>query len=297
MLGDGHLGRKGDGANAHLIEGRSTKDEPYLQYHFDMFSELLTYKIRNRGLTYSKFVDPITNYPMEAGYHTRSFQCLTPFHNRWYPKNAAGKYVKIIPNDLKLNSEIISTWFCDDGSICTWKLPYRFKIELAVNCFTLDEVMFLIELLEDRYNEKFRLKTLAYRTPTQYNIRAYDAAARPMIEDMDKAFPQGMNRKRLWDNPATRFYINPPPKQISKVEGVKIRKIQTIKFLSERDNFTIKEFSNYLDFNIVRYGNLYKYIKEYFDKGFLIKERVPAEDNRWQIIITNEGKDFFKGQK
>lgn len=57
--------------------------------------------------------------------------------------------------------------------------------------FTKDENIFLIDLLKDRYCEKFSL----VKDGTKFTIRANTKAASVIIDDLKEEFPPGMQRK------------------------------------------------------------------------------------------------------
>lgn len=296
MLGDGCLYKQRSNGNPNLIIGRGITDEGYLKYHSRIFGNLLTEKyINNGGITYVERFDKRTN-KIQSGCRltTRALPCLLPIYDRWYPNGN-----KIVPKDVNLTSETIATWFCDDASICSWKLSYRFLIEISTCGFTKDEVLFLITLLKNRYDEDFSLKSLNRKRKTYYSIRAYDRAARPMIKDMDPYFPQGMARKRLWDNPITRFYINQPQKQNSRINDIANRKKNIITFLSENDNFLMSDLNKCLGFRAkgINYNGIYTYLNQYIENEYVLLSREPAEDNRWFVRITKEGRKYFEELK
>lgn len=188
LLGDGYL-RKNDSGNrnrnAFLSVLRSLKDKAYSQYHVDILKDHITAS----GLKESSVFDKRTNkFYHRCTFSTKSSLYLTTLHAKWYQN---GK--KVIPKDLQLNSEIIATWFADDGYIEKSKNNY-FRISLYTNGFSKEDVYFLRDLLQKRYNKKIIVR----RIKTYYTLFLSDYAARKMIKDMSPVFPKGMGRKELW---------------------------------------------------------------------------------------------------
>jgi hypothetical protein len=189
MLGDGSMCFSGK--NAGLSVGRSTEDIKYLKYHAEIFSKFLT----DLGIYDYSYLETRDN--RNEIYHKSSFNLsaneeLLNFYNRWYPNGT-----KIVPKDLKLNSEIIATWFADDGNIEKSDGGY-FRIRLATHGFKKEDTEWLAEQLSQRYsNKKVRVEKVSNKDD-QYTITLNDYVARDMIKDMIPFFPEGMERKMIW---------------------------------------------------------------------------------------------------
>jgi biotin operon repressor len=110
---------------------------------------------------------------------------------------------------------VVAVWFYDDGNINQKKhYPNLLEITLATNSFTYEEVMFLKELLSNRYNEQFRIDTVKSRQgknkgQLQFTIRAGNSATRTIAKDIEQANVLGMTRKSdRWNDPLVHLYDN-----------------------------------------------------------------------------------------
>jgi hypothetical protein len=277
MLGDGHLRKEENNHNAALNIERSQKDYQYLEWEANIINNMLT----KAGVTKRDRYDERTNKIYHScSFITRSLIVLNSFHNEWYINK-----IKVVPNNLRLNSEIIAIWFCDDGWIDTSSSINRFEIGLATNSFSKDEVYFLQSLLNDRYNEYF---TVSCRTDTeknQYVIHGSDSASRALISDIDSVFPEGMQRKRLWDNPDTCFYHNAPIKRKSHYISSNERKSKVDSFINSHSEFYLTELAEYLEWSFTRKNgktewdtqNVKRYLKYYINNNILIED--PYKNN------------------
>lgn len=78
---------------------------------------------------------------------------FTQLEKQWYARdvngerlyNAKGEKVKLIPNNLTLTPLIVAVWYCDDG----FNQPKYKYSGLCTNCFTFEEVYYLVELLKN----------------------------------------------------------------------------------------------------------------------------------------------------
>jgi hypothetical protein len=296
MLGDGHLGRPYK--ETYLSVGRAQKDLNYLIYQYNFFKSFCS----DNGFYSNRKTYKDGNLHLQCGFHTRYLPIFTKYHNIWYKRNEeSNRYIKIIPNDLQLNSEIIATWLCDDGYIRTLEgKKHRFQINFSTDSFTKTEVLFLCDLLSDRYNEAFVIEK---HTEKRFKIRSSsDTAARELIKDIDKSFPEGMQRKRLWDDPDARFYSNPP----TKTTGLKILKAgrdkEIINFISKNIFFKAIDLANHLGWGYIVDGKLatgrrvYAYLDNFIKDGYLNKVLKNVPRSTYFYEATEKGKLYFTEQ-
>src|SRR5713101_5202095 len=212
-----HLAINGKAINASLMIGRAVKDKDYLQYEADIFANFAAPRY-SEGVHYHCYV-PKRDTPLQEGYDfaTVASPTFTPFHKKWYKER-----IKIVPEDLELNGQIIAHWLADDGSVGYNKLPFRFEATFNTHGFTKTEVEFLASLLNKRYNEEFLVRPKHRNGKTWWIIRAYDSACRAMFTDIDPYFK--MDRKRIWDKPESRFWNDPPERQRSMTNDLARRK-------------------------------------------------------------------------
>jgi LAGLIDADG DNA endonuclease family len=286
MLGDGHLRRKKEKHNTALNIARCQADYQYLEWEAKIVDNLFAdVRIAKR-----EYCDHRTGNTYYGCYFTtRALVVLNEYHTAWY-KNK----VKIVPNDLKLNAEIIAIWFCDDGTITTSSSDNRLKMSFATNSFTKDEVYFLRDLLDDRYNETFLVSELHKKG--QYIIHCSDAAARTLIADIDPVFPQGMQRKRLWDDPKTCFYENAPPKRRSHFASSAEKRSKILEYIETHEEFYLTELGEYAGFafdrksrtgnNAIATSNIKRhYLPKLIEDGVIIE------------LGRQKGDDYRKGVK
>jgi LAGLIDADG DNA endonuclease family len=203
LLGDGHLsignknsdGTLGLGQNSRLVIVRSIKDISYLRWERDQFIEFCPPKSK---LLYSDSSEICKEFKAKSKvrFQTRSLSQFTVFRKEWYDNDG----IKIIPSSLKLTPLTIAIWLADDGSI-SYKVNGSGRVSgldmrFYTNGFSVDEVQFLIDLLQDRYNEKFNMNFITQENGNiQPIIRASTAGAIVLVRDIDFVFPKSMNRK------------------------------------------------------------------------------------------------------
>ncbi len=267
MLGDGHLRRSKSTHNTALYIKRALKDYDYLEWESKICSNLLT----NAKITKRERFDKRTEKTYySCNFITKSLNELNSYYDSWY-KNK----IKVIPNDLKLNAEIIGIWFCDDGCISSTSSK-RFRISFATNSFSKDEVYFLRDLLNARYNENFII--YKYKTVEQYIISGADSASRALICDIDPVFPEGMDRKKKW---GIEFFEEAPKKYKSYQLSAQEKKKQIIEFINSHSEFRLVELAQYMNWSFTRGNgviewdtqNCKRYLKEYIKNKILLEFR------------------------
>jgi hypothetical protein len=246
MLGDGCLRKRKENWNASLTIQRAQKDLDYLKWEAKVFENFLT----ETGIKCADRFDKRNQKIYQTCWFTSAAKSvLNPFEKCWYEsKNGSRK--KVVPNDLKLNSEIIAVWFCDDGTIGTSSSANRLKISFATNSFAKDEVIFLRDLLNDRYNEDWTISKT--NKEGQFTLHGSDSASRTLISDIDSVFPEGMQRKRLWDRPESCFYANQPKPEMSRIRSVPMRQKQVLDFLETREEFSLVDLAKEMDWKFNR---------------------------------------------
>lgn len=275
MLGDGHLVRQ---KNASLIVVRSYKDKEYIEYEAEIFKNFLAPAFQNGVKLYSHFDKRNEKTYETYRFNTSDNPSLTEYHDIWYKDK-----IKIVPNTLALTPVIIAHWIADDGHITFNKLPYRLQCDFATHSFTEEENHFLADLLQNRYHEKFKVSPSKGK---YFFIRAYDSACRTMIADIDKHFK--MDRKRLWDKPESRFYHDPPKRQVNR-KDMPINRIKTIEeVINSGLNITMKQLMAQMDHNCggtIGYKTLNEALKPYLDNGKISKEVDKFNNNTTTIRV------------
>jgi ubiquinol-cytochrome c reductase cytochrome b subunit len=143
LLGDGHLEKRSKGIGTRLIIEQTSKNVEYLMWLHKFFF--------NQGYCSSlkpKIFKRIrTNNVIYYGvkFNTYTFSSLNWLYHSFYSKERE-KHLPIFLLNYYLNPMAIAIWFMDDGS----KLGSGFKI--ATNCFKLNELKELCNLLKKNYN-------------------------------------------------------------------------------------------------------------------------------------------------
>lgn len=199
LLGDGCLSIRKDSITPRLTIRRQYLDLPYLQWQFEIFRNLCRDKAITSGEIYDKRYDKYYQY---CDLESRYIPAFKTYHQNWYPN---GK--KIVPLDLKLNNVIIAVWACDDGNFSITPNK-RLRIKLHTQGFSKEEVFFLKDLLNDRYNTNFKVQN---PKEDKFIIVGHDHQTRLLLKDIDSVFPDSMNRKSIiWRDSFANFYENEP---------------------------------------------------------------------------------------
>lgn len=160
---------------------RKQEDLEYLEWQYGFVSNLCLRPI----VLKDRFNKTTKKTHQHCSFETRYLPSLLNFRKLWYPND-----IKIVPSKLKLTKLIMQIWYCDDGSLEIMDSG-NFRIKFSTHGFTKDENMFLISLLDNRYNEKFSLVP----DGDKYTIRANVKVAPVLIKDLTDNFPPGMKRK------------------------------------------------------------------------------------------------------
>lgn len=137
LLGDGCLSLHKNSINSKFIY--SSKSKQHVEFVFNPFMNFMT----SEEIKHLKYFDKRTQKTYEQ-YRARTFAnpCFQKEKERWYKE---GK--KIIPPDLKLSPTTCLIWYLGDGSLIHSKHHRGIHIKLSTDCFTLEEVKFLCQLL------------------------------------------------------------------------------------------------------------------------------------------------------
>ena len=191
LLGDGFLESKNKHTATYRVS-RATKDNSYVDWHYNEFKNILTSPPKNIVR-----IDNRNSIPYYTTYiRSKTTVNFKDYHNKWY-KKIGDKNIKIIPfEDIKITPIMLSVWFCDDGCV---RIRGKNSIEImfATNGFSLNEVEFLVNLLQDRYKEYIYLGFDSTKKPVIYGSTY---ASILIIKEMIKDFPTGMERKMVWED-------------------------------------------------------------------------------------------------
>lgn len=296
LLGDGSVRRnltetngKTYMVNSALTLMRKAADKEYAEYSCKVLRNLLT--CDKVPLTVKDKFDKRTekNYPY-VSFNTRNLTVLNDFRSKWYDAN--GK--KIVPLDLELNAEIIAIWFCDDGCIT---IDGGIGISFATDSFSKTEVMFLISILEKRYQSPFSLGERQKPGGNSYTIDAPTHASIRIIKDIDNVMPEGMERKRIWTEDILEQYKDVPSNW--ERESTRQDNRDVIReYLSKNCDFSMADIGVSLDWWVYRTDRpkeiasrkVMEYVKPYIEQELVATNKVSRE--RF-FSITAKGKEFF----
>lgn len=182
LLGDGWISNLKYGRKSpNFGIDRKQDDLEYLKWQYEFVSSLCLRPI----ILKDKLNKTTGDIQKHCLFETRFLPSLLEFRKLWYPND-----VKIVPANLKLTKLVMQIWYCDDGSLEVFDSG-NFRLKFSTHGFSKDENMFLIYLLQDRYNEDFSLT----KDGDKYTIRANTKAAVVVIKDLEEEFPPGMERK------------------------------------------------------------------------------------------------------
>lgn len=176
LLGDGWItnlkyGRK----NPAFGVDRKQDDLGYLKWQFNCVKNLCSrsFVLKDK---YNKITNKIQKHCL---FETRFLSCLLELRKLWYPNN-----VKIVPSSLTLTRLVIQIWYCDDGSLEVFESG-SFRIKFATNGFSKDEVIFLADLLKDRYCADFSI----HKDGSNFRIVASSKTAPILMKDLANDHP------------------------------------------------------------------------------------------------------------
>lgn len=154
LLGDGWLTCHGRSKNARFNLKQSINRREYVLSIANQLQRFLVHKptevikterspkpIKVNG----KITKSTTEFLEASKFWTAASPLFTTLHEKWYPDGR-----KIVPCDLKLNSEIFSHWYVQDGS--NYANKHTKKIVLCSQGFSQNENEFLVERLRQDLN-------------------------------------------------------------------------------------------------------------------------------------------------
>ena len=144
-LGDSHLEKRKNGIGTRVIFEQSSNNVEYLMWFHNYLASRgycnnakpkLQIRIRQKGKVFYQY--RVNSY---------TFSSFNWIHEMFY-KLVDNKYIKIIPLNIEeyLTPLALAIWFMDDGS------SLGKGVRIATNCFTLEEVNFLCNVLKSKYN-------------------------------------------------------------------------------------------------------------------------------------------------
>jgi hypothetical protein len=144
-LSDTHLEKRKNGIGTRIIFEQSSNNVEYLMWFHNYLASRgycsntkpkLQIRIRQKGKVYYQY--RINSY---------TFSSFNWIHGMFY-KLIDNKYIKIVPLNIGeyLTPLALAIWFMDDGS------SLGRGARIATNCFTLEEVNFLCNVLKIKYN-------------------------------------------------------------------------------------------------------------------------------------------------
>ncbi len=186
LLGDGCLGIRKNCVSPRLTIRRQLQDIEYNRWTHSHFQEMCSPNAVTIGSTYDERYDKTYEW---SNLESRYIPAFKEYHSKWYPiKN------KIVPTDLVLDALSIAVWFSDDG--CIQSNKNRLKSVFHTQGFTTEEVYFLAESLNQRYNVHF---TVQKAPRGSFMIAGADEQTIALVKDIDSVFPESMARKSsIW---------------------------------------------------------------------------------------------------
>ena len=151
--------------NARFQFKQQLKNKEYVQFIKNILSQFSISNLKKDIQIKPIKIDNkwVYNHDVKNGFYigilfqTIAHPVFTELRNKWYQGNK-----KIIPKDLHLTWRTVAFWYADDGSNNNPKKT----ISLATNCFSKDDVLFLIKRLE----EDLSIKATINKTKNQYLI-------------------------------------------------------------------------------------------------------------------------------
>lgn len=177
-----------------LTLSRKEEDKDYLFWQFEIFKEFYGSEPKLKRCFDKRSKKEYNQYHLQ----TKSGNIFTEYYNKWYPNK-----IKIVPKDLKISPLMLLVWFLDDGSI-TNSSKNGLSLKLATDGFVENDVIFLANLLNDYFCDKFFI----YKNDSNFIIKASTLPTIKFIKEIDTILPLCMERKRTWKNFDFDYVIN-----------------------------------------------------------------------------------------
>lgn len=144
-LGDTHLEKRKNGIGTRIKFEQSSNNVEYLMWFHNYLANRgycsktkpkLQIRIKQKGKVYYRYI--INSY---------TFSSFNWIQEMFY-KSIDNKYIKVVPLNIGeyLTPLALAIWFMDDGS------SLERGVKIATNCFTLEEVNLLCNVLKLKYN-------------------------------------------------------------------------------------------------------------------------------------------------
>jgi len=108
-----------------------------------------------------------------------------------------------------------------------------------------------------------------------------------MFLDIDPYFK--MTRKRIWDKPESRFWVDQPERQRSMVQGFRNRKALIAKIVETGEPITLIQLAHDLGYvynDQIDYKSVNKLLKPYLNQGIIVKDMDRSNNNAVTIRIV-----------
>lgn len=180
LLGDSSIQKTG-----RICTLRAQADLEYLKFQHQ---RLKPYLAENNKIGMRGVYDNRTNKTYYCcSFMTRNTIEFYNLRQYWYPH---GK--KIVPN-IKIDPEILSIWFHDDGYISRTTIN-ACVVGLSTHCFTKTEVLYLKESLSEFLNCKFNMYT---DDGHQFKLRTCTDGAIKLCRVVNSYFPSDLKTNKL----------------------------------------------------------------------------------------------------
>ena len=233
LLGDGYISKEiNDKRNNRYRFKQKLANKEYVDYIYNELKEYCSAPPRDGiGRKPTKINGKITHrledwqgeYCYSYVFETRKFPIFKELRKKWYTHR------KIVPNDLKLNPRVLSHWMWDDGC----NNPGHKSITLHTNCFSKDEIYFLVELLKKTFGFSCcaQKKVIQIRAKSYFNfietIKPYclwDCMRHKICTDKSPITRENwgikLNKEKAREIRKLYFHDNLTQKEIGRIYGV-----------------------------------------------------------------------------
>lgn len=104
---------------------------------------------------------------------------LVPIYERWYPESNG--YLKVVPDDIKIDAKVLLHWFMDDGSTSFRKDRGSIVATLCTESFSKEDQEKLVAKVDEAFGMKFTLKPVNFGTGWRIGIKS---TTLPMFYDI-----------------------------------------------------------------------------------------------------------------
>lgn len=278
LLGDGCLGIRQNCISPRLTIRRQLQDIEYNRWTHSHFQEMCSPNAVTIGSTYDERYDKTYEW---CNLESRYIPAFKEYHSKWYPVKK-----KIIPTDLVLDALSIAVWFADDGFVGIKPKSNRLRVVFHAQGFTTEEVYFLTELLNNRYNVHFTVQKAIKGSNIIVGANEQSIA---LFKDIDSVFPESMTRKSsVWRTNDSFLGKLPPTKGNARSSAqMKLNIIQEM--LSEK-TFSLYSICNKFGLFSLNANHYNAYMPHMPAKRYMVK----LLEN--QILECKENKIFLKNE-